>query len=136
MQILSVTANNTSNNNTMIKHLSEILEGFPGVANQTHCFAHTHNISAKAILKQFDLLKGRLNKDLQVDAAVWTFADLTAELDIEEQSVWETEEVGDDEDDDQPLDSCVDLCEGLTEEEVRELNASIQPMHLMLSKVC
>ena len=50
--------------------------------------------------------------------------------------MWETEEVGDDEDDDQPLDSCVDLCEGLTEEEVIELNASIQPMHLMLSKVC
>ena len=48
----------------------------------------------------------------------------------------ETEEVGDGEDDDQPLDSCVDLHEGLTEEEVRELDASIQPVHSMLSKVC
>ena len=50
--------------------------------------------------------------------------------------MWETEEVGDDQDNNQPLDSCVDLCEGLTEEEVRELDASIQPVHSMLSKVC
>ena len=84
MQILSVTTYNTSNNDTMIRHLSEILEGFPGAVNQTRCFAHTPNISAKAILKQFDLPKGRLNKDLQVDAAARAFADLTAELDIEE----------------------------------------------------
>ncbi|KAF8270860.1 hypothetical protein EI94DRAFT_1569615 [Lactarius quietus] len=54
---------------------------------------------------------------------------------IKEQSAWETEEVGDDEEDNQPLDSWVDLHEGLTEEEVAELDASIQPMQLMLSKL-
>src|SRR6266498_3694665 len=56
-QILSVTADNVSNNNTMVGHLSELLDEFPGASNQTRCFAHTISLSAKVILKQFDMPK-------------------------------------------------------------------------------
>ena len=38
-------------------------------------------------------------------------------------------------DEDQPLDSWVDFCDGLMEEEVEDLDASIQPMRSMLSEV-
>ena len=119
----------------MFLHLSsELLDSFPGAANQTRCFAHTLSISAKAILKQFDIPKGKtLDKDL--DMAARAFADLTKELDFEEQSARESQEVGDDDDEDQPLDSWVDFCDSLTEEELEDLDASIQPVRSMLSKV-
>jgi hypothetical protein len=117
----------------MVAHLSAVLDGFPGSANQTRCFAHTLSISAKAILKQFDLPKGNPIKDL--DVAAQAFAELTKELDIEEILAWESQEVEDDEEDDQPLDNWVDFCDGLTEEELGELDASIQPARSMLSKV-
>jgi hypothetical protein len=65
----------------MVVHLGEILDSLPGATNQTHCCLHTLSISAKAILKQFDLPKGN-NADLGVTAQA--FADLTKELDIEE----------------------------------------------------
>lgn len=35
MQILSITSNKTSNNNTMIEYLNNVLDEFPGAANQT-----------------------------------------------------------------------------------------------------
>jgi hypothetical protein len=41
----------------MISKLGKIMTKFPGTANQTHCFAHTLSISAKAILKQFEIPK-------------------------------------------------------------------------------
>lgn len=128
-------ADNASNNDTMFAHLSELLDSFPGAANQTQCFAHTLSISAKAILKQFDIPKGKtLDKDL--DVAAWAFADLTKELDFEEQLAQESRDVGDDDDDNKPLDSWVDFRDGLTEEEVEDLDVSIQLVRLMLSKVC
>ena len=99
------------------------------------CFVHTLSISAKAILKQFDIPKGKtLDKDL--DMAAQAFADLTKELDFEEQSAQESQEVGDDDNKDQPLDSWVNFCDGLMEEEPEDLDVSIQPVRLMLSKVC
>ena len=64
------------------------------------------------------------------------FADLAMELDIEDQSSGETQEMEDEEEDDEPLDSWVDFCEGLNEAELRELDVSIQPMRMMLIKVC
>ncbi|KAI9448956.1 hypothetical protein BJY52DRAFT_1127120, partial [Lactarius psammicola] len=57
--VLSVITDNASNNDTMITHLSTIVDAFPGAANQTRCFVHTINISAKLILKQFDISKTR-----------------------------------------------------------------------------
>jgi hypothetical protein len=133
VQILSVTADNASNNDTMIDHLSEVLDKFPGASNQTRCFAHTLNISAKAILKQFDIPEAKSGEVL--DAAAQAFADLAKELDVEERSARETQEIDDDEEDDQPLDGWDNFREGLTEIQVKELDASIQPVRSMLIKV-
>jgi hypothetical protein len=49
-QILSITCDNASNNDTMIEHLSTLVENFPGAANQTRCFTHILNLVAKSIL--------------------------------------------------------------------------------------
>lgn len=117
----------------MIDHLSEVLDKFPGASNQTRCFAHTLNISAKAILKQFDIPEAKSGEVL--DAAAQAFADLAKELDVEERSARETQEIDDDEEDDQPLDGWDNFREGLTEIQVKELDASIQPVRSMLIKV-
>ena len=57
LQILSITGDNTSNNDSMIKYLSDTIDDFPGPANQTWCFVHTVNLIAKSILKPFDAQK-------------------------------------------------------------------------------
>jgi len=43
--------------------------------------------------------------------------------------------MGDSEVDNQPLNTWVDFCEGLTEEQAMALDASVQPVRLMLVKV-
>jgi hypothetical protein len=58
----------------MVECLSETLNSFPEVTNQTCCFVYTLSISAKAILKQFDVPKGQDVKVL--DVAAQAFANL------------------------------------------------------------
>ena len=41
----------------MIEELTNLLENFPGPANQTRCFTHILNLVVKSIIQQFDLPK-------------------------------------------------------------------------------
>ena len=78
-QVLSITADNASNNDTMFAHLETVLPDFPGAINQTRCFVHTVNLCAKSILKHFDLPK---KDDVEaLDYAANTLADLTNNID-------------------------------------------------------
>jgi hypothetical protein len=130
---LGVTANNASNNDLMIEHLADRLEDFPGASNQTRCFLHILSITAKAIIKQFDVPKTK--NDSAVDEVAQALARLAEGIDIEEQDAWGTEECGDDEVDDQPLDRWLDLHDGLTDEELGEIEEGIQPVRTTLTKV-
>lgn len=132
-QILSVTADNASNNDVMISELGDIMAEFPGAANQTRCFAHTVSISAKAILKQFDIPKKKEGEVL--DKAAQALTDLAGDLDFEEHEERETRETSDSDEEDQELDTWVNFREGLTEEEVTALDKSVQPVRSMLVKV-
>lgn len=101
----------------MIRYLGNTLHDFPGPANQTRCFVHTINLVAKAILKPFDVRKG---KDIRaLDDAL---ADLAEEHEQTTGDDDEKEDKGDDEDDDD---------EGGSED-----NAGLEPIRLMLLKVC
>lgn len=129
-----MTTDNASNNDTLVQHLSTIIDGFPGAANQTRCFAHTINISAKSILQQFDIPDTKPGAILS--EAAQALANLAKGLDSEERQAQETWEADDNEEEDAPLDTWVDLHEGLTEEEAAELEESTQPVRSMLIKVC
>jgi len=118
----------------LIEHLSTLVDGFPGAANQTRCFAHTINIAAKAILKQFDVPKAKPGTVL--DEASQALSALAKEVDSEECTEQEAWEADDEDEDDRPLDRWVDLREGLTAEEVSELDESTQPVQSTLVKVC
>ena len=128
-----MTTDNVSNNDSMIEHLADRLEDFPGASNQTRCFLHILSITAKAIIKQFDVPKTK--NDSVLDEAAQVLARLAEGIDIEEQDAWETEECGDDEVDDQPLDQWLDLHDGLTDEELDEIEEGIQPVRTTLTKV-
>ena len=64
-QILSVTCDNASLNDTMIDTLAEELPTFPGGANRTRCFTHILNLVVKVILRQFDGVKDQADEMLE-----------------------------------------------------------------------
>ena len=64
-KILSVTCDNTSNNDTMVLEMEKLLTEFLEV-NHTCCFAHILNHIAKSLLKQFDM-KQKMEEDLTDD---------------------------------------------------------------------
>src|SRR5579864_6206543 len=95
----------------MIQYLGDVLDEFPGPANQTQCFVHTVNLIAKSILKPFDIRK---MKDIrEFNDVAQALADLAEDQDLEDEE------------------------EGI-EDEDEEFDASPQvgPIRLMLLKVC
>jgi hypothetical protein len=118
----------------MIHHLEDLLDVFPGASNQTRCFLHILSITAKAIIKQFDVPKAK--DGVVMDQAAQALARLAQGLDVEEEEVYyDAQESRDDEVDDRPLDRWVDLHDGVTDEQWEEIDASIQPVRSMLTKV-
>ncbi|KAF8961706.1 hypothetical protein BDZ97DRAFT_1611099, partial [Flammula alnicola] len=51
--VLSITCDNTSNNDVMISELEILLPDFSAV-NHTRCFLHVNNLVARTLVKQFD----------------------------------------------------------------------------------
>jgi hypothetical protein len=139
-QLLSVTCDNAANNDTMIKHLSTLVDDFPGAPNQTRCFSHILNLVAKSILRQFDVAKNSGPVDSELDDAMKELVVLARELDLgpndggvdeddDGEEKYEDEEEKDGDDDGQ------DDNHGMSEEELADLQASLEPIRLMLTKV-
>lgn len=114
----------------MIDSLSELLDDFPGAANQTRCFAHTLSLSAKSILKQFDAPKTNTRDD-----AAEALADLYEGLDIDERDEREERQLNDDEEEDKIVNPWDDFRGVMTDEQRKELDESVQPVRSTLVKV-
>ena len=144
-QILGVTADNASNNDTMIEHLANLIESFPGAANQTRCFTHILNLIAKSVLRQFEAPKSKGGKVL--DDAARELATIFDALEDDEEDLNELdggsngdsgegdEDVDDDVVDDDD-DGLLDERDGMSEEELASLEKSMKPVRLVLTKVC
>jgi len=130
LQILGITGDNASNNDSMIKYLGDTLDDFPGPANQTWCFVHTVNLIAKSILKPFDTRKAKETQSFNDIANA--LLDLEEGHDSEEcmedtphtPSDGEEEEVDKDKEDNSE-----------DEEDGDELDTNLEPIRTMLSKV-
>ena len=121
MQILGITGDNASNNDTMIKYLGDALDEFPGAANQTRCFVHTVNLITKSILKPFDTRKA---KDLsEFSNVAQALAESGDGHDLEEDMVHTSDNIEEEADEEEA-------------EEEEEFDASLGPIRLMLLKVC
>jgi hypothetical protein len=124
----------------MIEELGELIDDFPGAENQTRCFLHVLNLVVKSILKQFDLPKSKEKKKNGdddeddrnaeiIDQAVEELLKLAGEVDSE------GELMASDEEEDDNTEGWIDEREEMTEDELKELSASVAPVRLLLTKV-
>ena len=121
----------------MVEELANLLDDFPGPANQTRCFLHILNLVVKSIIRQFDLPKSKKTLDNEdeddptQDAATAELLKLAGDIDLEEQIIAAS-------DDDEAEDNdkgWVDEHDDMTRDELKELAASVQPVRLLLTKV-
>jgi hypothetical protein len=115
----------------MIIELADLLENFPGPANQTRCFTHIINLVVKSIIRQFDLptSKGAQN----YDEATKELLLLAGDIDSEEEAMARIgEEDGVDGDN---MEGWVDERETMSESELDELEKSVGPVRSSLTKV-
>ena len=123
----------------MIEHLSTLIEYIPGAANQTRCFAHILNLVVKSVLSQFDTPKkvaGGDSRDLEnasdaLAALAQELEGTEAQADDDSEEVDDEDEMGGEDDGDDDLH---DERDGMSEAEVEELEASLVPVKLMLTK--
>lgn len=121
----------------MVEHLATLVENFPGAANQTRCFTHILNLVAKSILRQFDVAKKTADDPPDLNEAFDALTLLAEEL--EDSGIPADNEVEDDgdgaDDNDDNDDGLGDERGGMSEEDVAELEQSLIPVRLMLTKV-
>jgi len=124
IQILSITCDNASNNDMMIEELANLLDDFPGPANQTRCFTHVLNLVVKSIIQQFDSPKSKNDKN--INEATNELLSLAGNIEFDEE-----DNEGEDEDDE----GWIDEHTLMTPEELEELDESVEPLRLLLTKV-
>ena len=124
----------------MIEELANLLDDFPGPANQTRCFLHILNLVVKSIIRQFDLPKSKKTSDdgdednPMLDAAMMELLKLTGDIDLEEEITASTGD-GDDSVEDDDDEGWIDEHDEMTEAELNELAINVQPVRLLLTKV-
>ena len=135
-KILSPTCDNASANDAMIDRLAFLIEPFPGAPNRTRCFAHTLNLVAKSIMCQFDAPKGKKKKVGQedLDSGFDALNALADELESDDtdgdvSDVEEVEEIAEIEEG--PFNGR----EGMTADEISELERNVKPVQHVLVKV-
>src|ERR1700678_2738227 len=138
-QILSVTSDNASNNDKMVESLADRLDNFPGAASQTRCFLHILNLTAKSVIRQFEVPKKKKSKEDSQDNDDDNFTEVMEELQALSVEIEDDEPLDDvasdkdgEEDNDEGLE---DERQGMTEEEIDELEAELLPARRMLTKV-
>ena len=132
MQLLSITCDNASPNDTMIAELMDSIPSFPGDANRTRCFAHIVNLVAKSVLKLFDVPKKKADEAL--DEAENALRELADGVELEEMETrLHAQKEGNQEDEDD--NEFEDAFAGLSRHKQAELTESIRPVRLVLVKV-
>jgi hypothetical protein len=132
-QILSITCDNASNNDEMIRHLGVLIDKFKGRKSQTRCFAHILNLIAKSIIRQFDVPRAQVDKVF--DEATEALMELAGNINVEERETVERGDDQDEEEEDGNTADWVDEREAMNVEELAELDENVQPVRLMLVKV-
>ena len=82
--MLGVTADNASNNDTMVTHLANIIESFVGSAGQVWCFLHVVALTTKSLICVFDPPESTSTVDADLDNAEAELRDLAANIEQED----------------------------------------------------
>jgi hypothetical protein len=118
----------------MIAELANLLDDFPGPANQTRCFTHILNLVVKSVIRQFDLPKSKGDKIL--DDAAKELLSLAGNIEFEEDELARRDEKEGDVDEDDNVEGWIDERTLMTDAELEELDESVEPVRLLLTKVC
>jgi hypothetical protein len=118
----------------MVTELADLLEDFPGPANQTRCFTHVLNLVVKSIIRQFDLLNSKGGKNRMFDEAAKELLSLAGNIDVEEDEASRDGEDGEEGEDDN-VEGWIDERTLLDDEDLEELEKSVEPVRLLLTKV-
>jgi len=123
----------------MVESLADRLDNFPGAASQTRCFLHILNLTAKSVIRQFEVPKkkkskedGQDNDDDNFTEAMEALQALSVEIEDDEPSDDVASDKDGEEDNNEGLE---DERQGMTEEEIDELEAELLPARRMLTKV-
>jgi hypothetical protein len=119
----------------MIDTLGPILDEYPGDANRARCFNHVIALVGKCLVCQFDVSKG--GADAALDEVEKELRKLADGIDVEEVLAKCRQEPmnGEDNDDDDDDDDDDEMEVELSIEDCAELEASTQPIRLVLVKV-
>ena len=119
----------------MVKELPELVDYFSGPANQTRCFAHVLNLVVKSILQQFDLPKFKSSKSL--DDRSKALLSLARNVEDEEDVLLKEGKggVAAEEPEDDNLEGWIDKRTLMDNDDVGELEESVKPVWLLLTKV-
>ena len=133
---------NAMSNTTMIKVMSNEIPSFPGLPLHTRCFDHIIHLTAKSLLRLFDVASERESEAAQ-NATEASLRELAAGLDLEEGKMVTAgldtvdDEGGDAEsEDDDEIEGEFDEVKMLSDEERMALDESVLPVKLVLVKVC
>ena len=130
VQILSITCDNASVNDAMIEKLSKLVPNYLGKETHIHCFLRVLNLVAKAVIKMFDVPKGK-NPNEMSDAKSF-LAKLAEGIELEEKEM-RAKETGKEEEDN--IDNLGES-EGILSVEEREaFEEGILPVQLVIVKV-
>lgn len=116
----------------MITELANLLDDFPGAANQTCCFTHILNLVVQSIVVQFDLPTAQADRIL--DDATKELLKLAGDIEDEDGIDAKFGEDGEGEDDDNNK-GWLDERESMSEWQVEELDGCVQPVRRLLTKV-
>ena len=117
----------------MIAELANILDDFPGPANHTQCFAHILNLVVKSVIQQFDLPKKNSNRIL--DDAANELLSLAGNIEFEEDELARRDREEGVEGEDNNIEGWVDERTLMIEDELIEVDESVEPIFLLLTKV-
>ena len=85
----------------------------------------------QSVMKQFNLLKAKAGEALT--AAAQALSTLAGDIETEESEMGG--DMAQDSDDDDDEDGLADVCDGMSDEEIAELDETLQPVRLVLVKV-
>jgi hypothetical protein len=121
----------------MINKLTRQLVEYPGASNHMRFFTHILNLVVKSIVCQFNVLKKRW--DIKTNERTDELLDLARDIEAEElkmQCVQEDSQEGLEEGPPHDNDEgWVDEREDMMEEDKEELEDSVQPIHVLLTKI-
>ncbi len=129
--MLSITCNNATNNDRMVKELAQCIPSFSGQTSHVHCFAHVVNLVAKSLLKQFDSPKHQNGNTDGNDESDFLFPELADNIDLEDEDTQSDPELVSKDN----TEGLVDVLADMDIDERKAFELEIMPIQTALVKV-